>query len=103
MTPLPDMSVFQAIPLGQPIPSSPHAVSCSLPTMQAVRGYEEKDPAVIRHMTSGYPRFVVHPFARQLGEAVSVRHGLIGTKLWLTSSLAMARKTAAALAFFDPG
>ena len=40
------MPAFEHIPLGTPIPDSPHAVSCSLPTMAAVRGYEEKDPAV---------------------------------------------------------
>ena len=91
------MSVFTPIPLGQPIPASPHGVSCSLPTMHAVRGYEEKDPAVVKHLTSGYPRFVVHPFARQLGEALAARHGLAGQKLWLTSSARMAAKTAAYL------
>src|SRR6476661_2908357 len=60
------MSAFPPLPLGQRIPPSPHAVSCSLPTMRGVRGYEEKDPAIMRELTSGYPRFVVHPFARQL-------------------------------------
>jgi cystathionine gamma-synthase len=58
---------FAPIPLGAPIPDSPHAVSCSLPTMAAVRGYEEKDPAVTASLRTGYPRFVVHPFARRLG------------------------------------
>jgi cystathionine gamma-synthase len=54
--------------------------------MRAVRGYEEKDPAITRHLTSGYPRFVVHPFARQL----AAHFGSAGLTLWLTSSERMA-------------
>ena len=68
--------------------------------MRAIRGYEEKDPEIIRQLTSGYPRFVVHPFARQLGE-----HCLAGFEpakknhtLWLTSSGKMAGALAAHLA-----
>ena len=60
------MSAFTPLPLGHRIPASPHAVSCSLPTMRAVRGYEEKHPDITRHLTSGYPRFVVHPFTKHL-------------------------------------
>jgi cystathionine gamma-synthase len=85
------MSAFAPIPLGQRIPASPHAVSCSLPTMRDVRGYEEKDPAVTKHLTSGYPRFVVHPFARQLGaHFLKTDPALSGRALWLTSSERMA-------------
>jgi len=93
-------SCFQPLPLGQTIPASPHAVSCSLPTMHAIRGYEEKNPEVTRHLTLGYPRFVVHPFARQLAE-----HCLAGFEperknhtLWLTSSAKMAGALATHLA-----
>ncbi|MDE3084308.1 MAG: PLP-dependent transferase, partial [Verrucomicrobiota bacterium] len=89
------MSVFAPIPLGQCIPANrPHAVSCSLPTMRAVIGYEEKDPAVLGKIMSGYPRFVVHPFARQLSQLVVRKHGLNGTTLWLTSSAGMAGELA---------
>ena len=93
------MSVFPHLPLGQRIPASPHAVSCSLPTMRAVRGYEEKDPAITRHLTSGYPRFVVHPFTRQLaahyvattpGLAGNPDHGRANRTLWLVTSARMA-------------
>ncbi len=38
------MSAFVPLPLGQRIPARLHAVSCSLPTMRAVIGYEEKIP-----------------------------------------------------------
>jgi cystathionine gamma-synthase len=84
------MQAFVQIPLGTPIPDSPHAVSCSLPTMAAVRGYEEKDPAVTGSLQSGYPRFVVHPFSRRLAAELVERHGLKGRTLWLTSSRRMA-------------
>lgn len=84
------MSGFTPIPLGQPIPPTPHAVSCSLPTLRAVRGYEEKNPEITAHISSGYPRFVVHPFVRQLADHLSAGMGLAGQRLWLTSSAAMA-------------
>ncbi len=58
--------------------------------MRDVRGYEEKDPAVTKHLTSGYPRFVVHPFARQLGALLLQQPGLAGQTLWLASSARMA-------------
>ena len=88
------MSAFQPIPLGRPIPDGPHSVSCSLPTMRSVRGYEEKDPEVVRHLTSGYPRFVVHPFASRLASHFAAERGLKGARLWLTSSERMARELA---------
>ena len=84
------MQAFAHIPLGTPIPDSPHAVSCSLPTMSAVRGYEEKDPAVTSRLQSGYPRFVVHPFARRLTTVLAEEAGLTGRTLWLASSRRMA-------------
>lgn len=88
------MSVFAPLPLGQRIPASVHAVSCSLPTMADVRGYERKDPAVTRHMTSGYPRFVVHPFLRQLAAELARGNALEDHTVWLTSSAAMADRLA---------
>ncbi len=85
------MSAFAHLPLGQRIPGSPHSVSCSLPTLRDVRGYEEKNPETIRHLTSGYPRFVVHPFAKQLAaHFVATCPELKGRTLWLVTSAAMA-------------
>ena len=84
------MSGFTPIPLGQPIPQTPHAVSCSLPTMRAVCGYEQKDPEIISCMSSGYPRFVVHPYVRQLSDHLCAEARLTGLRLWLTSSAEMA-------------
>jgi cystathionine gamma-synthase len=66
--------------------------------MRSVRGYEEKDPAITSQLTSGYPRFVVHPFAVQLGaHFIATAPALTGRKLWLTSSAPMARALAAYL------
>jgi cystathionine gamma-synthase len=86
------MPGFKPIPLGRPIPNLPHAVSCSLPTMEAIRGYEEKKPEIISHLTSGYPRFVLHPFVQQLTAHFNAKTAYIGLKLWLTSSEAMATR-----------
>ena len=58
--------------------------------MAAVRGYEERDPAVIGILRSGYPRFLVHPFSRRLASALAESHGLSGRTLWLASSRPMA-------------
>lgn len=91
------MSAFPPLPLGQRIPASLHAVSCSLPTMRAVRGYEEKDPTITKHLTSGYPRFVIHPLLQELSAKLVAQHGLAGQTLWLASSAAMSDRLAAHL------
>ena len=85
------MSAFSPIALGRPIPAVPHAVSCSLPTLRAVRGYEEKDPEVLGRLQAGYPRFVVHEFSRRLAGHLGRSPGLAGRTLWLASSERMAR------------
>jgi cystathionine beta-lyase/cystathionine gamma-synthase len=82
------MSAFSHLPLGQCIPDgTPHAVSASLPTMRAVIGYEEKDPEITQHMTSGYPRFVKHPFLKKVSAHMLRSLGLTGQQLWPTSSV----------------
>lgn len=88
------MCAFVSRPLGQPIPESPHAVSVSLPTLAAVRGYEEKDPRVTSRMEAGYPRFFVGPLARSLTEEVGKQGRFAGRQLWLTSSAGMAKTLA---------
>lgn len=86
---------FVQLPLGTPIPNSPHAVSASLPTMRDVRGYEEKNPETMRAVHSAYPRFVVHPAAAQLGQHIAATApGFTGRKVWLTSSRRMANALA---------
>jgi len=62
-----DHPLWQPETLGRPIPPSPHAVSVALPRWQDVVDYEEKSPAAMAKLNSGYPRFVVHPLVRELG------------------------------------
>ncbi len=88
------MSSLKHIPLGQRIPDRLHAVSCSLPTMRAVVGYEEKHAEITSQLTSGYPRFVVHPLLRAAGEQLLAAAGLAGHDIWLASSAAAARALA---------
>ena len=84
------MFVFAPLPLGQRIPGSPHSVACSLPTLGDIIGYEEGRPETTRHIATGYPRFVVHSFARQLCEFLGRRPDLTGRSLWLVPSSKMA-------------
>ena len=90
------MSVFHHLPLGRRIPDRLHAVSVSLPTMRDLVGYEEKDPAIVRQIASGYPRFVLHPCLRQLAAHLVRQHSLGGRTLWLTASARSAAGLAAA-------
>ena len=85
------MSALVHRPLGQRIPDRLHGTSCSLPTMQAVIGYEENIPSVTAHLTSGYPRFVVHPLLRQIITVLQrAEPSLAGRKLWLCAGPAVA-------------
>lgn len=66
--------------------------------MRDVRGYEEKDPATLEQLQSGYPRFVVHPLVRRLTDhLVTANSNLAGRTLWLTTSGQMAGLLAAHL------
>jgi cystathionine gamma-synthase len=66
--------------------------------MRDVRGYEEKEPDTMRRLTSGYPRFVIHPYAHRLVEHFTgTVPALRERTLWLTSSERMARALAAHL------
>jgi cystathionine gamma-synthase len=58
--------IWRAEELGQPIPDSSHAVSVALPGWDDVVGYEERRPAVMDRLASGYPRFVIHPSVKTL-------------------------------------
>jgi len=52
--------------LGQSVPSRDHAVCVSLPKVQDLIGYEEKNPKTLSKMKSGYPRFIQHHFIRRV-------------------------------------
>lgn len=85
------MPVFSHIPLGKRIPASVHGVSCSLPTMRDVVGYETKAPETMQHLCTGYPRFVQHPYLRRAAEHIVKTLGLSGQEMWLTASAASAQ------------
>jgi cystathionine gamma-synthase len=74
---------FRHFPCGTRIPSSIHAVSVSMPTLQDVIGYEEKCPEKLKKIVTGYPRFVTHPYILKVQEylekkfAFNFRHLLI--------------------------
>ncbi len=86
------MSSLRQIPLGDAIPDRPHAISVSLPTMADLIGYEEKDPAVLRHVPTGYPRFVTHPYLRTLTNEFARRHGLQREAVWLVATPYLAER-----------
>lgn len=65
--------------------------------MDDVIGYEEKDPAVTQHLSSGYPRFVLHRFNQQLTALFATELDLENETLWLTSSARMAGDLASEL------
>ncbi|MBE2213685.1 MAG: PLP-dependent transferase [Opitutaceae bacterium] len=92
------MNTFPPRPLGSRIPDRLHAVSCSLPTMRDIIGYEEKDAATIQHMSSGYPRFVIHPMLLTIERAWAAREGLKDAALWMVSSRRMAERLVAHVA-----
>ncbi|GAB5361782.1 hypothetical protein AAMO2058_000741900 [Amorphochlora amoebiformis] len=60
---------WKADSLGEPLPSSPHACSVSMPCWEHIVGYEEGDPEVWDALALGYPRFVVHPYIARLFRA----------------------------------
>jgi cystathionine gamma-synthase len=62
--------IWQGRHLGQPMPASTHAISMALPRWQDVVGYEEKTAEVMARLSSGYPRFVVHPLVQKLAKTV---------------------------------
>ncbi len=76
----------EQIPLGNRIPDKLHAVSVSLPTMEEVIGYEERDPAILARMNSGYPRFVKHECLRQIESFWQEFFDKPNEPIWLTAS-----------------
>lgn len=59
---------FEPIDCGETLPvKNVHAVSVSMPTIQNVIDYEEQTPEILEKIKSGYPRFILHPYLKQLG------------------------------------
>ncbi len=58
---------FNYIPCGQTLPiNNIHAVSVSMPNIQDVIDYEEQTPEILEVIKSGYPRFMLHPYLKEL-------------------------------------
>lgn len=93
------MPAFPYLPLGTPIPGSLHSVSCSLPAMADVVGYEERDPRVVGAMRAGYPRFAVHPFVQELIRILTTSLARTGEQVWPVLST---RAAAALVAHLGP-
>ena len=62
---------YRADQLGEQLPDSIHAVSVALPCWQDVVDYEEKSERVSQRLTTGYPRFVVHPHVAELAGRIT--------------------------------
>lgn len=63
--------VSRADQLGERLPNSIHAVSVALPCWQDVVDYEEKAERISQRLTTGYPRFVIHPLVAELASRVT--------------------------------
>jgi cystathionine gamma-synthase len=84
-------SSLRHFPLGHSVVDSPHSVCVSLPSFADVIGYEEKDPATVAAMRSGYPRFFENPLISQLRSWVEHTHLPTGHAAILTATQAAAR------------
>jgi cystathionine gamma-synthase len=72
------------IPFGCSLPmDNPHAVSVSFPTLQNVIDYEEGELLAHSKMLSGYPRFFVNQYVKQLIEYVRKKHTISDDKIIL--------------------
>lgn len=91
------MTTFAPREIGRRIPGSPHSVSCSLPTMADVIGYEERDPATLGRMQAGYPRFFIHPLIERLRRKLARTVPCPAWTLWPVSSERAARRLGAHL------
>ncbi|MBI2432477.1 MAG: PLP-dependent transferase [Candidatus Hydrogenedentes bacterium] len=80
--------------LGKNLPDSPHATSVALPLWRHVVGYEENDPAVLSALSCGYPRFVAHPYVRQLFEHARQEFACSGEQAFVFPTETVAQRCA---------
>lgn len=80
--------------IGVPIPNNTeHAVSVTLPTWEAIVGYEEGDQKVVGKMQTGYPRFFIHKSVGKLNEYLLKKYGRPGSEdVFVYPSYKIARK-----------
>jgi cystathionine gamma-synthase len=81
---------LQHFPLGRRLPGSIHSVGVSLPTVADVRGYEEKRPETLAVVTTGYPRFIEHPYIGRLRTHLQDKWAVSDRLLAFVSTLAAA-------------
>lgn len=89
-------TTLRSTPVGTRIPGSMHSITCSIPTIADIIGYEEKKPETMRAIQSGYPRFVRHALIRRMTTDFGNRHALGDREIFLTPSRSLAEE---ALAF----
>ncbi|WP_042507713.1 L-2-amino-4-chloropent-4-enoate dechlorinase/desaturase BesB [Streptantibioticus cattleyicolor] len=86
----------------RPVPGSVHSVSVSIPDVRSVIGFESGDPATLRRIAWGYPRFRTHPYVARVAALVAGAVGGRAQDLVLTRSV-RAAEAAAAYAGLAPG
>jgi len=70
-------SIFSPIPCGQTLPvNNIHAVSVSMPTLQEVIDYEENTNGIHDKIKSAYPRFVLHPYLKQMATYLQKKYDI---------------------------
>lgn len=68
-------SIFKPIVCGETLPQNNiHAVSTSMPTLQDVIDYEEQTPKILEKITVAYPRFVIHPYLKELASYLKEKY-----------------------------
>ncbi len=83
--------LFQSHDLGRALPSWPNATSVCLPRWDDNVDYEKNDPRVVQALACGYPRFVIHPYVKELGNVCARKWGNEGEFCLVFPSLKTAR------------
>jgi cystathionine beta-lyase/cystathionine gamma-synthase len=82
------------IPAGATIPPTVHGVSVSIPDLASLIGFESKDPATLRRIPRGYPRFRLHPYAVRVVELMAMGRPSSTEQLVPVRSVRAARRAA---------
>lgn len=79
--------------IGTPIPDNTgHAISVTLPTWEAVVGYEEGQEWVKLKMKIGYPRYFIHGLIQELAKAIEAKYGRDGESCMIFASYNCAKR-----------
>jgi cystathionine gamma-synthase len=60
------------IPLGQPLPPTPHALCMSLPNWEHVLGCSEGEKTILDAIVTGYPRIFIHRSLQKVRTSLQV-------------------------------